>query len=804
MFSVPRSRARAALLTLGFVLFGIATLNSQAAEPKKILLVHSYGRETAPFDAFVTSFRTEMLRAWPEKVAFYDFSLETGRPGPGENEGALVQVLRARFGDTKLDFVVVLGAQASRFYTGHREELFPAVPTLVVADRRTAPVAQLKSSDSIVGIKTSGAQVISGILELLPETTTIAVIFGSSPGEQFWANEFRKEFAPFENRVTFVWLTDLPLSEVRKRIATLGPGAVALYGLFQVDAAGIPYEQDYAIGELHAASKVPMFGFFESQVGQGMVGGALISGAEVGVSAARTASRVLSGELPKDPVTFLGPTAPQFDWRELRRWNIDETRLPPGSVVRFRPPSIWEEHQFAMITSLGLLLLQAALITALILQRTRRQRAERESFALSWRLLTAHEDERRRLARELHDDVTQRLARLAIDATRFETIESRAQNPSQTVHSELVRLSEDVHALSYRLHPSILDDLGLAEALKAECEHVSRREPVRVQVDLREVPEGLPNDVALCIFRVAQEAFEKYRASRQGKCCNRESRAQGWRSAAGDTRQRHRLRHRRKAIEAQPRARGHGRKGKTARRRLRHQERIRAGNNRIGVGAAQSGVVMSRARVLLADDHRMVAEALKSLLETEFELLAVVEDGRQLVETARRVRPDVIVADITMPHLNGIDALTQMKHDNPDVRVVFLTMHKDAAYARRALEAGARGYVLKHSAPAELVLAVRAALEGKTFITPTLAGEVFHDLKLSPTQPNDPVAVLTPRQREILQLFAEGFSTKEIASRLDISTRTVEFHKYQLMDSLKLQSSAELIHFAIKNGIVTV
>ena len=213
---------------------------------------------------------------------------------------------------------------------------------------------------------------------------------------------------------------------------------------------------------------------------------------------------------------------------------------------------------------------------------------------------------------------------------------------------------------------------------------------------------------------------------------------------------------------------------------------------------------MSRPRVLLADDHRMVAEALKSLLEEEFELLAVVEDGRQLVETARRVRPDVIVADITMPHLNGIDALTQLRRDNPDVRVVFLTMHKDATYARRALDAGARGYVLKHSAPAELVLAVRAALEGNTFITPTLAGEVFHDLKVSPAHPTNPVAALTPRQREILQLFAEGFSTKIIASRLDISTRTVEFHKYQLMDSLRLQSSAELIHFAIKNGIVAV
>ena len=213
---------------------------------------------------------------------------------------------------------------------------------------------------------------------------------------------------------------------------------------------------------------------------------------------------------------------------------------------------------------------------------------------------------------------------------------------------------------------------------------------------------------------------------------------------------------------------------------------------------------MKRPRVLLADDHRLVAEGLKSLLEEEFELLGVVEDGRDLVESAKRLRPDVIVADISMPHLNGIDALALLKKDNPEVRVVFLTMHKEAAYARRALEAGAFGYVLKHSAQAELFLAVRAALEGKVFITPALAGEVFRDMKSHPTQPTDPVAALTPRQREILQLVAEGRSTKEIASQLDISPRTVEFHKYQLMNTLKLQGNAELIHFAIKNGIVSI
>jgi len=381
------------------------------------------------------------------------------------------------------------------------------VPVLVIADQRTAPVARLKPGDSIVGIKISGVQTVNGILELLPETTTIAVIFGSSPSEQFWVSEFRKEFAPLEDRVKFVWLDNLPLSEVRQRVAALRPGAVALYGLFQMDATGMPYEQDHAIKELHAATNVPMFGFFESQMGQGMVGGALTSSGEQGVVAAKTASRILRGESPREPTTFLGPTAPQFDWRELQRWHIDENRLPPGSVVRFRPPSMWEEYKLTVIAGFGVLLFQLGLITALIVQRARRRRAESESFALSWRLLTAHEDERRRLARELHDDVTQRLARLAIDVSR-QTVGSHAHGgTTQAVHGELVRLSEDVHALSYRLHPSILDDLGLTEALKAECEQVSRHEPVRVEVDLQQVPEGLPNEVALCIFRVAQEAL---------------------------------------------------------------------------------------------------------------------------------------------------------------------------------------------------------------------------------------------------------------------------------------------------------
>ena len=209
-----------------------------------------------------------------------------------------------------------------------------------------------------------------------------------------------------------------------------------------------------------------------------------------------------------------------------------------------------------------------------------------------------------------------------------------------------------------------------------------------------------------------------------------------------------------------------------------------------------------RPRVLLADDHLIVAEALKSLLAPEFDLVGVVEDGRALVEAAGKLRPDVIVADVTMPHLNGIDALVQLRQSGDRVPVVFLTMHRDVSFARRALDAGASGFVLKHSAPAELLSALRAALEGKTYLTPQLAAEVLEALKQGPAQAGDPIASITARQREVLQLLAEGHPAKEIAAKLSISSRTVEFHKYQMMETLGLRTNAELIHFAIKHGLV--
>lgn len=213
---------------------------------------------------------------------------------------------------------------------------------------------------------------------------------------------------------------------------------------------------------------------------------------------------------------------------------------------------------------------------------------------------------------------------------------------------------------------------------------------------------------------------------------------------------------------------------------------------------------MKRPRVLLADDHRMVLEGLKSLLTDEFDLVGAVEDGHALLAAAAKLHPDVIVADITMPRLNGLDALVRLKKDSPDVKVVFLTMHQDPAYARRALDAGAAGFVVKHSASDELVMAIHAALKGKTFITPALTRDVLQEIQHGANENKISDVSITPRQREILQLLAEGKSAKEIAKALSISARTVEFHKYQIMEANGLHSTAELIHFSIKHGIVAI
>ena len=211
---------------------------------------------------------------------------------------------------------------------------------------------------------------------------------------------------------------------------------------------------------------------------------------------------------------------------------------------------------------------------------------------------------------------------------------------------------------------------------------------------------------------------------------------------------------------------------------------------------------MKRPRILLADDHQMFLEGLRSLLEADFEVIGVVADGRALLAAAETLQPDVIVVDISMPLVNGIEATRQLRKVAAQAKVIFLTMHTDVGFVRAALRAGAVGYVVKQSAPADLVSAIQEALQDRTYVTPFVTKAMVSAFLGSSPEPGQFAAKLTPRQQEVLQLVAEGRSLKEMAALLNVSTKTVEFHKYRLMEELGVRTTAELTKYAVKHGLV--
>ncbi|HUA60207.1 MAG TPA: response regulator transcription factor [Verrucomicrobiae bacterium] len=216
---------------------------------------------------------------------------------------------------------------------------------------------------------------------------------------------------------------------------------------------------------------------------------------------------------------------------------------------------------------------------------------------------------------------------------------------------------------------------------------------------------------------------------------------------------------------------------------------------------------MRRLRVLLADDHNLIRAGLRLVIsqEPDFQVVGEAGNGRQAVEMARELKPDVVVMDIGMPDLNGIEACRQILTDLPETHVVMLSMHSDEGYVLRALKAGARAYLLKDSAEADLARAIRAAANGKSFFSPAVAKLLLDDYirKLERTGAEDSYELLTPREREILQLVAEGKSSKDIANLLALSVYTVETHRANILQKLNLKSVAELILYAVRKGIIS-
>lgn len=208
---------------------------------------------------------------------------------------------------------------------------------------------------------------------------------------------------------------------------------------------------------------------------------------------------------------------------------------------------------------------------------------------------------------------------------------------------------------------------------------------------------------------------------------------------------------------------------------------------------------MGAAKILLADDHVLFTDILKMALERHFQVVGTVADGRTLVEKVPELRPDLVILDIGMPHLNGIEAARQLKASAPEVKLIFLTSYEEPEVFSQAMSAGASGYLLKRSASAELFQAISEVLAGRTFVTPTLAEGPLEAVETP--EAVEACSALTPRQREVLELLVGGMSMKQVAAALHVTPRTVAFHKYRMMEELGISSTAELIQFALRHGI---
>jgi len=351
----------------------------RAAGLERVLLLHSFGTDYSPWDETATSFRDEFFKLSPEPIDLYEASVFTVRFEKPQEEGPLIEYLRALFSGHNLDLIVAMGGPAVSFAQRHRSSLFPDTPTLMtgVADQRVDKAA-LTTNDTAVGLSLDLKEYIRNILRLRPETENIFVIIGNSQLEQYWLSDLRREYQTFAKRVNFIWSNDLSFADILKKAASLPPQSSIFYFLLTIDAGGIPHIQGQALAALREVANAPIFGFGDYEMGHGIVGGPLNPTDALGRRAAGVGVRILKGEKPSDiktpPMKF---GAPVYDWRELKRWNISEALLPPDSIIRFRQPTLWEQYRWQIALVAGVLLAQTALIVYGFIQNRRRRMAEK-------------------------------------------------------------------------------------------------------------------------------------------------------------------------------------------------------------------------------------------------------------------------------------------------------------------------------------------------------------------------------------------------------------------------------------------
>ena len=373
--------ALALCLLLAAVLFILAMTEAATAESKRVLLLYSFGREFKPWSEYAETIRSELNSQSPWPLDITEQSLITARSSDENPETAFVDYLRALFAKHPLDLIVSIGAPAAGFIQRHRPQLFATTPMVFTAvDQRRVRYSDLTANDAVVAVRIDYLGAIKNILQVLPDTKNVAVVVGASPIEQFWREEIAKEVKPLENRIAFTWYNALSFEDILKHAAALPPHSAIFWELMSVDAAGVVHEGNTALARLHAVANAPIFSYDESFFGNEIVGGPLLSVLEVSRQTAAVAVRILGGEKAGDiEVSPVGFASPKFDWREMQRWGISESRLPPGSEILFREPTAWEKYQWQIALTAIALLFQTALIVGLLYEHRRRRTVEVES-----------------------------------------------------------------------------------------------------------------------------------------------------------------------------------------------------------------------------------------------------------------------------------------------------------------------------------------------------------------------------------------------------------------------------------------
>ena len=393
------------------------------SQVRQVLVLQSFHRGSLPVDHFTFNFRVDLDQRAERPVNVVQVVIgPTGFVGAPEQ--AVVDYIQSTFADRpKPELIVTVAGPAAVFARKHRQELFPDTPLLFASvDQRFLRDASLGENETAVAVANDFPGLVDDILQLLPQTKQVFMVMGSGQLGQFWRRELEEQFKRFRERLTFVWSNDLSLPEILRRSASLPRDSAILYLAFGTDAQGGAYADERVLADLHATANAPMFASLSPMLGHGIVGARLMSIDDLSRNTAEVATRILDGAPPGSiKVPPQQPSRqPIFDWRELQRWGIPESRLPAGSVVRYRRPSLWQEYKLIVLSAMGALVVQSLLIIGLLYQRRARQRAELDS--------------RRNLA-------------LAADASRRQTMSALATSIAHEIGQPLNSMIHNAQAL---------------------------------------------------------------------------------------------------------------------------------------------------------------------------------------------------------------------------------------------------------------------------------------------------------------------------------------------------------------------